>query len=57
MYKSELPPKVKPNTDQAMAPANSPFQRMVSVSMSAKGKVTTKAAMSCTVLAERTSHG
>ena len=50
MYKSELPPKVKPNTDQAMAPANSPFQRMVSVSMSAKGKVTTKAAMSCTVL-------
>ena len=55
--KKELPPIVKPRTDQAMAPTNSVFQFIESVSIMASGKDATNAAPSCTVLAVRTSHG
>ena len=55
-FASLLNKEFKPKTDQVMAPTNSLFQRMASVSIRVKGKVTTNAASNCTVLADRTSQ-
>ena len=57
MYSSELPPSVSTSTDQAIAPSNAGVAWIASVSSSASGSTTTKAAISCTVLAVRTSQG
>ena len=57
MYSSELPPSVSTSTDQAIAPISDGVVTTASLSSSASGSTTTKAAISCTMLAVRTSQG
>ena len=45
MYSKELAPKLKASTDQAKAPINGGTHWMASVSIAAKGQVTSKAAI------------